>query len=324
MFSKEKDLEQAKIIFRKLTKENKTYAEIATELNIDKTSAFKCLKRNKSQLKIDGVACLYHWLVYTGEIEEFINLYTSETCTTVSLGKRYNISERTAADYLVRAGVQLRHCGNKVLENKFSNITTETEAYLIGLITANGSINESNDTCTITLTQADKYILEKISKELFNNKYLVYLTHKNEPKPRANLRFYGVETMKNLNKHNIKHRKTYNLKEMSSLIPKELYHHYIRGLYDGNGVCSKSGNKIRIGYCSHLIEFTTNYRNFLNKKLNLPLNKLFNTGGCWQVSWSAKQDLTNFYNYIYKDAHIFLGRKRTKLYNYIANTEITK
>ena len=46
-------------------------------------------------------------------------------------------------------------------------------------------------------------------------------------------------------------------------------------------------------------------------------NKIFNTGGCFQCSWGAKTDIEKFYNYIYKDATIFLGRKRNKIYTYL-------
>ena len=94
-------------------------------------------------------------------------------------------------------------------------------------------------------------------------------------------------------------------------------HHYIRGLFDGDGVTSKNRELIRIGFCAKRKEFVESYQSFLCQKLFMRKNKIFNTGGCFQCSWGAKTDIEKFYNYIYKDATIFLGRKRNKIYTYL-------
>ena len=100
--------------------------------------------------------------------------------------------------------------------------------------------------------------------------------------------------------------------------------HYIRGLYDGDGVCAKTNEYLRVGYCAYHKSFTKSYQEFLINTLGLKENKLFNTGNCWDCSWSKREDLEKFYNYIYKDATIFLQRKYDKLKNYLyGNTEVT-
>ena len=93
--------------------------------------------------------------------------------------------------------------------------------------------------------------------------------------------------------------------------------HYIRGLFDGDGVASKNGQYIKIGFCAKRKEFVESYQSFLCKTLFMRKNKIFNTGGCFQCSCGTRTDIEKFYNYIYRDATIFLGRKKNKIYTYL-------
>lgn len=329
MFDREQDFENAKMILEQIFL-GKSYNEISNAKGFSKDWAYKCLRRNKARLNIPekDTVSPYHWLTFTGEIKNLVSTYVNEKQSMTEIGKKYNLSERTIANYLKREGIVIRSSGviSRTNQNIFLDIDSEIKAYSLGLITADGSVSKDQRSASITLTEKDGYILEQINEELLNNSGHILITHKEDVNPRKVLQFHGKEICSSLERYNIIPNKTYLLQELSNLIPQEFYHHYIRGLYDGDGVCAKSTvrgiQKIRIGFCGHNKEFVESYRDFLNQELNLPLNKIFNTGGCWQVSWSAIKDLNNFYNYIYKDAHIFLGRKKNKLYNYIANTEV--
>lgn len=100
--------------------------------------------------------------------------------------------------------------------------------------------------------------------------------------------------------------------------------HYIRGLFDGDGVCSKQCNYLRLGYCAHNKSFTESFQVFMCSLLYLKRNKLFDTGGSWNCSWGAKSDIEKIYNYLYKDATLYLNRKKEKIEKYLYdNTEVT-
>lgn len=297
----------------------KTYDNFVEEKGKNKCFYYELMKFYKKKWQLSKVISFYDWLNHTGQLSSFCKDYTENNLTTMQVGKKYNISERTVVSILVKSGISIKSQGfpSKTLQDIFSNINTEIQAYTIGLITADGSITKDNRTCTICLAESDKYILEKINEELLGGTGKIFLIHQEDVKPRAVLRFHGKQICSDLNKFNIVPRKSYLLKSLSNYIPDNLYRHYIRGLYDGDGVCNLSNHKVRIGFCGHEYDFVEDYRNFLNKELNMPKNKLFNTGNCWQVSWSAKKDLINFYNYLYKDSSIFLGRKKKKLQNYL-------
>ena len=274
-----------------------------------------------------SVISKYDYYKLTGEIDNIVSLY-NEGKSTEFIGKTYNASDITVVSWLKRENVNIRDRGiiSKINQTIFDNIDTEIKAYTLGLLTSDGNVQSKSSTITICLTNTDGYILEKINEELLSGLGNILVTHKEDEKPRKVLSFNGKHLKDKLAEYNIVPRKSYIIKELSTKIPEELYHHYIRGLFDGDGVCSYETShkkkKVRIGFCGHNRDFVENYRNFLINKLDMNQTKLFNTGGCWQCSWSSKKDLINFYNYIYKDATIFLGRKKKKISDYV-NTEVT-
>lgn len=308
--------------------EKAKYADIAEELGKSKDFVYRFIKKNKEKYGINPSERVteYHYLFITGKMEEIIQKY-EDGSTAISLAEEYGISDTSIRAYLKKHNVKIRPRGvpSKTNQTLFQRIDSEIKAYTLGLITADGSLTRDGKSISISLKSDDDYILEQIQIELLGGSGNLIKTHENTL---TTLQFHGTALQKQLRNFGLAPNKTYLLKQLASNIPEELYHHYIRGLYDGDGVCSfktqKGVRKVRIGFCGHQEDFVLSYRNFMNKTLNMPKNKTFNTGGCWQVSWSAVDDLINFYNYIYKDSHIFLGRKKIKLYNYLVNTEVIK
>lgn len=318
---------EAKKVFYALS-HGKTYDDLAKENNKPKDYYFSLMKTYKPILGItDKIITKSTWLRYTGEIAEIARLYTEEKMTTRELGQYYQVSERTIAKCLTDYGVTLRPRGfqSRTDQTLFNNLDNELVCYVIGLITADGSISADNRSITITLTCSDGYLLEQINDLFLSGSGNISLCHKEDgDKARMYLTFHGKQLCEALNKYNIVPNKSYLLKELSPLIPRQYYHHYIRGLFDGDGICSKLEDKIRIGFCAHEKAFVENYQHFLIQQLDMNKTSLFNTGNCWQVSWASRKDITTFYNYIYKDATIFLRRKKEKIERYIyANPEVT-
>lgn len=260
-----------------------------------------------------------------GTLDEIIKLYESGI-STIALGKKYNLSDRTISAYLKKAGVEIRPCGiiSRINQDIFEIIDSEIKAYTLGLLMSDGNVSKKGNTISITLTKDDSYILEIINNKLLDNKGNLCLSHKEDKKPRIVLQFNGKKIKKDLAKYNVIPDKTNILTSITNDdIPKELFHHYIRGLFDGDGVCSYyTSHKrqcVRIGFCGKQYDFVNNYKMFLVNTLKLNSTSLFNTGGCWQVSWGAAKDIQAFYDYIYKDATIFLGRKKKKMYDFLSN-----
>lgn len=300
----------------------KTYEEIGFVLNRSKDYIYNLVKTFKSKYNINKVISFYDYLVITQQIQQVVGQYLNGV-SMKEIGKQYNVSERTIAVCLEKESVDIRPVGkiSKINQDIFESIDNELKAYTLGLIMSDGNVSESGNTISITLTSDDDYILEQINNELLEGKGNIVKSHKNDKKPRSVLQFNGKKIKQDLNKYGIVPNKTHKLYMLPKNIPENLYHHFIRGLFDGDGVCSfytsHNTQKVRIGYCAVEENFTKDYRDFLCNTIGLKRNKLFNTGSCWQCSWASLKDINSFFNYIYDDAHIYLGRKYKKIKDFI-------
>lgn len=313
------DINIAKEIFYKNTILRKSYKELGKEYNLHPSTLCKKMKQFKKDFGMteDEKYCLKTYLRHFYG-EEIKNKYLNNE-STIKLAQEYwTTDDHLIAEVLKDLGVEIRKTGyqSRTSQNLFKNITTEIEAYTLGLITADGGIDKSG-TIRIYLTEDDKYLLKEINSRLLNGTGNLAIDKKKNGKPVARLGFCGKEICKTLSQYGVVPNKSDSLTQIYFNLPEKVYHHYIRGLFDGDGVCSKSNQYLRIGYCAKKKEFVESYQDFLCTNLYMRKNKIFNTGGCFQCSWSTKVDLQKFYNYIYKDATIFLGRKKNKLYTYL-------
>jgi hypothetical protein len=311
-------IEEAEKIFYKICFEKKTYKILEKEMSLGSGKLFSEMKKFRGHFKIreNERYCKLTYLRY--KYGEEIKEKYLKGISTMTLAKAYSYNDHGIAQLLESMGIEIRSVGyiGKTSQDIFSKIDNREKAYTIGLITADGSVNKKGN-LTICLTESDKYLLEEINEKIFLSTGTIFLSHKEDVRPRAVLSVNGKKLCSDLEKYGIVPNKTYTLLSISDLIPEEYYPDYIRGLYDGDGVCSKNNNTLRIGYCSHNIEFTTSYRDYLCEKLKMRKNKLFNTGGCWQCSWGARADLEKFYSFIYNSSDLFLKRKKEKLENYL-------
>lgn len=317
--------EQAEYIFRSIAYKEKTYKDLESEINLNKATISKQMKTFKQyfglQEKEKYCAKTYLRYKYGKDIKE---KYLSGV-STMKIAKEYGFSyDHMIAELLRDLGVEVRGVGyiSKTNQNLFKNITNEIEAYVLGLILADGNIGRDYS-ISITLTASDSYLLDKINDELFNSTASTLTMVKSQGNSTYRILICGKQICDNLAKYGLVPNKSYLLKDFPRF-EEPLMKHFIRGMYDGDGICAKNLNYLRIGYCGHNQELIQNFRDFLADKLQLRKNKLFNTGGCWDCSWGAKEDLIKIYHYLYDDATIFLSRKKNKLQNYLqGNTEVT-
>lgn len=104
-------------------------------------------------------------------------------------------------------------------------------------------------------------------------------------------------------------------------IKESLIRHFIRGYFDGDGTVGIYKNKsdkeyytLRSGFCSGSERFM--YQ--LADKLPC-INKTVQKGkdtNIWSITFSVK-DSIRLYNYMYKDATVWLKRKRDKFEQYL-------
>jgi intein-encoded DNA endonuclease-like protein len=199
-------------------------------------------------------------------------------------------------------------------ENFFNSINTEEQAYWLGFLYADGCVHDKpNGQKLISLVVKDKEVIEKFIKALngdfevkcYSENYGIYLTSK--------------IMFNDLCKLGCVPRKSLILR-----FPKikfELMQHFIRGYFDGDGTVftyTRKGKRkdyvgISVGICGtkemlHCIA--------IDAPINLPKKDKRKQGNIWYSSISGPNKVLDFYNYLYKDATIWLDRKKNKFENY--------
>ena len=202
-------------------------------------------------------------------------------------------------------------------ENFFNKIDTEEKAYWLGFLYADGCVHDKpNSQKLITLVVKDKEVVEKFIKAIdgtftvkkYSDNYGVYLTSK--------------IMFNDLCKLGCVPRKSLIL--TFPIINKELIHHFIRGYFDGDGTVfianKQNKNKtttvyksIGIGICG-----TFGLLNILaqHAPINFPKKDKRKEGNIWYSSTSGSKKALVFYNYLYKNATVWLDRKKNKFENY--------
>lgn len=229
----------------------------------------------------------------------------------------FNIDKSTVCKILKRKNVQLRSRSEsqtkyKVNHNFFEKIDSESKAYFLGLLMADGCNTRKG--FRIMLQKKDEQIIKKLKKELEFTGKLFY------QKFRSGKKYHGDGVMLNvcsqkisddLSKFGVVPNKSH-VTYFPNQIPKELEHHFIRGIFDGDGHISKYfsivGNDLLLNKISEKF-----------KEKCLSLNLIFNKTtskrkNIVSLRCNVKNDIIIIRDYLYYSSTIFIKRKHKKFY----------
>ena len=257
----------------------------------------------------------------TQEKEDDIIKKYQEGLPTVAIGKLYGFGRKVVARWLKSKGIKMRKNGRGggLKEDYFEIIDTEEKAYFIGFLLADGCIySPKNQSLSLNLEigQKDRYILEKLKSELgmVDKKTCIRIL-----KNTCFIRFNSNKLCSDLEKSGITPRKTFTAKFPNfDQIPKYLFHHFLRGLFDGDGCISVSvRGKIprkyfAFGICGTL-DICLGIENFFAQFLPEETSKKpYLDNNIYTIAYNKLASLKHIYNFLYKDATIFLTRKEEK------------
>lgn len=203
----------------------------------------------------------------------------------------------------------------KIDLNFFKNIVTEAQAYFLGLMYSDGSVNDLQ----FYIKLKDEDILQKFKEVLKTEApirkayygdcyaYILQISSKEMCQDLINLGCFKNKT------------RTIRFPD----IPKHLYHHFIRGFFDGDG-CLQLQDKIyhcRIDFTSAAKEFLEDLRPIITEhaKTNGHLGKEHNYN-VWHLNYSGHQVL-QILDWLYKDSTYYLKRKYVK-YKLLSSSKI--
>lgn len=194
----------------------------------------------------------------------------------------------------------------------FKNIDNPTKSYFLGLLLADGC----NHGKSISLSSVDKHILEKF-KEVTNFTGKIYEYSPDKSKVRYTINIPSIQMCQDLNELGICPRKSHIAKFPN--IDENLYSHFIRGYFDGDGCIGVYPKSTCIAIMGNR-ELLCRIQEILWFSCRASLNKLYASGGKENIvylRYGSKKDIKNIINYLYKDAEVYLHRKRDKALNFI-------
>lgn len=187
----------------------------------------------------------------------------------------------------------------------FDNIDCEHKAYWVGMLLADGFVNDKQ--VSLTLKQSDKELIEQFKTDL-KAEHPIRTNHYGYP----TFGFVCKRICDTLTSYGFHNHKSYSfdLDKLLAVIPEEYEHHFIRGMFDGDG----SVRYYKYDY-QKIPFFHLGYTGLKNicdyVSLKLDIDTIIDEGNnlTYTVRTHNPKKIIDVYNYLYKDATIYLERK---------------
>lgn len=250
--------------------------------------------------------------------QEIIKYYLSYPMTLSQVEKEFNLSHPTISKILkdIPKYPKAKIKNPELKEDFFKEIDSEEKAYFLGLLIADGNVFKDNTgrqtSISITLNLEDEYMLLKFKNILNANTNIGY-----DGRGCGQIAVRSNAMAEDLAKYGVVPRKSFIT--YLPQIDDQYMNHLIRGILDGDGSIRAEQTNINnrfahyIGFCGNeqLMIDISNYC----KKLNLdtiPRVYTYQNKNLSDIKIQSKNDMYVFGEWLYKDATLFLKRKKDK------------
>jgi DNA-binding transcriptional regulator WhiA len=254
-------------------------------------------------------------------VENYYNLSSKE------LVEKTKLTKQTIIKYAKLNGLEIKKYIKPkfyhVNQNYFEKIDTEDKAYWLGFLYADGYVRKRKTgfELRLKLKRSDRKHIELFRKSINSTHIIKDLTSdvkvdgKIHTSLCSTLSIYDNKIVNDLYDKGCVNNKTFIIKIPK--LGKKLMRHFIRGYFDGDGsIGMTQKNYYRFGITSGSKIMLEEINNLFT---NLGLNnrKIYNYKKSYTLSVKSANDLSILYNWLYKDATIFLNRKKNIFDNVI-------
>ena len=235
--------------------------------------------------------------------------------------KRYRSAAKYKKTFCSYVCFQEHRISQTLNHDFFAKVDSEAKAYWLGFVYADGSLSHGRckqRSISIDLSSKDSKHLLKLAN-IFGLTIRTYEGQfQNKTFEHSVLTITSSQMWNDLNNKGCCPRKTYNATaRILSCVSDNCASHFVRGYFDGDGGISIN---IKTGGCSlHLIgtlDFITAIRDVICDHAKVKKVKPFarkHTQVAYTLEWSGIQQLVAIRTFLYKDASIFLERKKDQL-----------
>ena len=288
-------------------------AKIAKELGFNGDSLREFLDR-KNIIKIKRRKVLLD-----DNVLEQAYKYALQGKSLKEISKILNISYKTLSkDLLKKYNYKPLPDGKKQVNSKyFSKISSQSKAYWLGFIAADGYVNKEKNVFEFVLI--DKEMIEYFKEEIKSihkiSKKKTLLNGKIFESYRISI--HDKNIINDLYNLNCTNNKSYEYTIPNSL-PKKYLSHFLRGYFDGDGCTYISQNKLMFTITSASYNFLIQLQEILKSELNISciIHKVKNKEN-WRIN-IAQENSLKIFNYIYNKStsKTRLKRKYKKYINF--------
>lgn len=240
-----------------------------------------------------------------------------------------NVSERATARVLKESGINTK-CRNRysLNENYFETINTPEKAYILGLLYADGYVgDERYNNIVLSLSEADRPLLEQIAMCIGYTGEIRKNNRKNGYKDTYQhvLNFSNKKMTSDLRKLGLYPGKSASMTTMP-ILDKSLVSHFIRGYFDGDGSVYSSeststhivGGELKTYTYQKIRVDIIGTESFMKELIShIPVTYAFKmkkakSENMVYMGLGSRKSSKEFYDYIYKDATIYMQRKYEK------------
>ena len=254
------------------------------------------------------------------QVNKLIDLYSVPSISIKQLSEQYNIDPRRIKRIFVKRGIPIKSLSElytkKFDHNFFDIIDSEEKAYWLGFIYADGYV--TNSVFGVKLSDKDSDHLLKLKMALHSEHkigHYVGNTGYNNNTNYCSLTINNEHLVNSLIDNGVVYNKSKVLRfPNSEIVPDELVHHFIRGYFDGDG---------SVYFTRYICISFEGTESFLLPLLNILSEisgtkaKLYNSkNGHKSLKIGGSIQVKTIYDYMYKDATVFLGRKKVRFDEY--------
>jgi hypothetical protein len=259
--------------------------------------------------------------------QALIELYQTSLPSAKAVGKEFGISHNIVRRILKKHGVlRVNPVRRQYTSNEafFSSISTESKAYWLGFLYADGCVTRNN-VVELFLCETDADHLEKLRTALESSHPIKVYPNPGSPRSRVAYCLRSQQLHDDLIKLGCIPRKTQCLTfPGEELVPSQLRHHFMRGYFDGDGSVYGHTQKYKVVDGSehfHVAPYfnVTGHRDFLEAYLDhlgvTTATKVYSESRgkkAASIKLGGRRLVNSVFQFLYRDATIFMDRKHNK------------
>ena len=257
-----------------------------------------------------------------------MNAYTVQKLSVQKIANQYGIPTSRVDKILKAHNVHKRSLKEShklsVDSTFFSVIDSEEKAYWLGFMYADGYITKHKNRLTmgLNLHESDSSHVELFKKALQSQHKIGHYLNTtgyagSAGSPYCAIHIVDDQLVNDLQNKGVVFRKSRILTFPSNdIVPDALIHHFIRGYFDGDGSVYGSAKAPCVSF-----DGTESFISMLLEKLRDPIktkSRIYKDHSIYCIKLGGKNIINNLYRYMYKDATVFLGRKKHKFEEILA------